>query len=90
MYAQSNKINLINCTFQNNHADECGGAVFIGDDYSNNLIESTFINNTAVNGGALYFRGSVTNTNITSLFNNNSTERAGSSVTINKYANLRF
>jgi predicted outer membrane repeat protein len=47
---------MMNCTFNNNSADEGGAAYWINNDYSR-IEDSRFYNNTAVLGGALFVNG---------------------------------
>ena len=52
VYFNGNRIEIINCTFINNTASGHGAAVYVGganNNVENNIIKSTFINNTCAN-----------------------------------------
>ena len=54
---QGSYVEIINCSFINNNASNCGGAVYIqagGSDRISKITSSIFNNNNALNGGAVY------------------------------------
>ncbi len=63
---------IINCTFNNNWADDYGGAIYNGVDKPLTIINSTFYKNTADddNGGAIYSKGDLDIINSTFTSNN--------------------
>lgn len=71
------KLNVINCTFMDNHAYLYGGAIYAGArETALTVINSTFINNDGGGyGGAIYSKGPVTVQN--SKFNGNKANEGG-------------
>ena len=63
---------IINCTFNNNWADDYGGAIYNGVDKPLTIINSSFDKNTADddNGGAIYSKGDLDIINSTFTSNN--------------------
>ena len=87
-YSQSNggaifsngNLNLINCIFENNTANN-GGAVYYNNEINSNIITSTFKGNNATeSGGAICLNGSAKNNKFTSEFFNNNAKEAGGGI----------
>lgn len=71
----SNNVTLKNIIFANGYSTENGGAIFTNT--SLNIINSTFIHNTAKLGGAIYIESNFADCKINSTFINNNANSAG-------------
>ena len=78
-------VEIINCSFINNNASNCGGAVYIqagGSDRISKITSSIFIDNHALNGGAVYLLSNKTTIESSTFTGNNaSNDGAGVYVT---------
>ncbi len=77
-------INIFDSLFNNNIANNSGGAVYIDSSCSDSKISSAFINNSAKNGGAIYFNDKIENVTINSIFKDNDAERNGGAIYVQK------
>ena len=82
---QGSYVEIINCSFINNNASNCGGAVYIqagGSDRISKITSSIFNNNNALNGGAVYLLSNKTTIESSTFTGNNaSNDGAGVYVT---------
>lgn len=74
----SNNVTLKNIIFVNGYSSENGGAIFTINNL--NILNSTFINNSAYNGGAICFKDATANITINGYFEGNTAERGGGAI----------
>lgn len=74
----SNNVTLKNIIFVNGYSSENGGAIITINNL--NILNSSFINNSAYNGGAICFKGVTANITINGYFEGNTAERGGGAI----------
>ena len=73
-------VTIENIIFINGHSEENGGAISINGRFTDSIINSTFINNSAYDGGAIYIDGASEGNTICGEFRDNTATHCGGGI----------